>query len=446
MNGKKFRLSYTQAVVLGFGALMLLGALLLMLPVSSAQGEWTDPLTALFTSTSATCVTGLIVVDTGSHWSFFGKLVILLMIQVGGLGFMTIVTAASVLIHKRIGLHERTMLIQATGAMSHSSVIHLIVRIVIGTLIFEAVGAAVLAVRFIPRFGPAEGICYAVFHSISAFCNAGFDLMGKYAPFSSFTAYSGDVLVNLTLCVLIVSGGIGFIIWDDIAKYRFRFKKYQLHSKLSLTVSAILIAAGWILFFISEKDASMTGMPAGQRVLASLFHSVSTRTAGMNTADLSNVSDGGALLTYLMMLIGGSSGSTAGGIKTTTFAVLMLNAFASATRQNSITAFKRSIDAATVKKAFAIVCIYLSVVAAAAFVICVIEPFSLKEVLFETVSAVGTVGLTMGITPVLHTVSRVLIMFLMFAGRIGGLSLALLLGENRKSRRTERPAEGILVG
>ena len=238
MKERKSRLSYNKIIVLGFLAVIIAGGLLLMLPWSSAARVRTDPLTAFFTSTSATCVTGLVVADTGTHWSFFGKLVILLMIQVGGLGFMTVITAASVLIHKRIGLHERTLLMQATGAMTHSSVRRLVLRIVTGTAIFECAGAALLAIRFVPLFGPARGVWYAVFHSISAFCNAGFDVMGNY---SSFTGYYRDPLVCLTLCALIVIGGIGFIIWGDIAENRFHFRKYELHSKLSLSVSAILI-------------------------------------------------------------------------------------------------------------------------------------------------------------------------------------------------------------
>jgi trk system potassium uptake protein TrkH len=443
MKERKSRLSYNKIIVLGFLAVIIAGGLLLMLPWSSADRVRTDPLTAFFTSTSATCVTGLVVADTGTHWSFFGKLVILLMIQVGGLGFMTVITAASVLIHKRIGLHERTLLMQATGAMTHSSVRRLVLRIVTGTAIFECAGAALLAIRFVPLFGPARGVWYAVFHSISAFCNAGFDVMGNY---SSFTGYYRDPLVCLTLCALIVIGGIGFIIWGDIAENRFHFRKYELHSKLSLSVSAILILGGWILFFFSEKNASMASMSAGERVLASLFHSVSTRTAGMNTADLSRLSDSGSLLSCVLMLIGGSSGSTAGGIKTTTFAVLLLSAYASATRQNSITVFKRSLDDAVVKRAGAIVTLYVSAAAAAAFVICALEPLGLKPILFEVVSAVGTVGLTMGATAHLHAASRAIIMLLMFAGRIGGLSLALLLGENRRPSKTERPSENILVG
>ncbi|MBP5166219.1 MAG: Trk family potassium uptake protein [Oscillospiraceae bacterium] len=443
MKERKSRLSYNKIVVLGFLAVIIAGGLLLMLPCASADRVGTDPLTAFFTSTSATCVTGLVVADTGTHWSFFGKLIILLMIQVGGLGFMTVITAASVLIHKRIGLHERTLLMQATGAMTHSSVKKLILRIVTGTFIFECAGAAVLAVRFVPQLGPARGIWYAVFHSISAFCNAGFDIIGN---FSSFTDYSRDPLVCLTLCALIVIGGIGFIIWGDIAEHRFHFRKYDLHSKLSLSVSAALILIGWILFFLSEKTASMSSMSVGERILASLFHSVSTRTAGMNTADLSRLSDSGSLLSCLLMFIGGSSGSTAGGIKTTTFAVIMLSAYASATKRSSITVFKRSLDDAVVKRAGAIVTVYVSAAAAAAFVICALEPFGLKQILFEVVSAVGTVGLSMGVTTQLHTASRAVIMLLMFAGRIGGLSLALLLGENRKSAKTERPTENILVG
>ena len=443
---KKFEPTYTELIAFSFLGVITVGGLLLLLPISSADGTWTTPLTAFFTATSATCVTGLVVTDTYTHWSFFGQLVILAMIQIGGLGFMTVMTAFAVAIRKKIGLHERSLLMQAAGSMSHGGLIRLTRRIIAITAFFGFLGACMLSIRFIPQMGLAEGIWNAIFHSVSAFCNAGFDIMGKYGPFSSFTGYVGDPLVSLTLISLIVVGGIGFLVWDDIIKNKFHYGKYDLHTKLVLDTTGILILSGWVIFLLTEADESLAGMPLGEKILASLFQSITPRTAGFNTIDTASLSDGGTILTLFLMFIGGSPGSTAGGIKTTTIAVLLLDTIATATMQSSINIHKRKLDDAMVKRASAIAIVYGFGIMVASFAIYALEPFGMKETLFEVTSAVGTVGLSMGITPQLCSVSRLILMLMMFAGRVGGLSFVLLLGEKRKGRVTELPTENILIG
>nr|HXK78511.1 potassium transporter TrkG [Oscillospiraceae bacterium] len=331
-------------------------------------------------------------------------------------------------------------------SMTHGGLIRLTRRIITITAFFEFLGACLLSIRFIPQMGFAEGIWNAVFHSVSAFCNAGFDIMGKYGSFSSFTKYVGDPLVSLTLIFLIVVGGIGFLVWDDLIKNKFHYGKYDLHTKLVLDTTGILILSGWVIFLLTEANSSLSGMPFGEKLLASLFQSVTPRTAGFNTIDTAKLSDGGTILTIFLMFVGGSPGSTAGGIKTTTIAVLLLDTIATATMQSSITIHKRRLDDTMVKRASAIATVYGLGIMAASFAIYSLEPLGMKETLFEVTSAVGTVGLSMGITPQLCSVSRLILMLMMFAGRVGGLSFVLLLGEKRKTRPTELPTENILIG
>ena len=442
----KRKLTYTQWIVLSFLAVIIMGTLLLMLPISSRDRSFTDPLTAAFTATSATCVTGLAVVDTYLHWSLFGQIVLLLLIQVGGLGFMTVMSAFAIATRRKISLHERTLLMQATGSMTRSGMVRLIRRILAVTFIAEFAGACLLAIRFIPQMGFWRGLWNALFHSVSAFCNAGFDLMGRQEAFSSFTAYIGDPLVTLTLAALITVGGLGFLVFGDMYRKRMRWRRFELHTKLVLTVSAVLTVGSWGLFWLFERNAALAGMPLGQQILAALFQAVTPRTAGFNTLQLSELSDSGAFLSVFLMVIGGSPGSTAGGIKTTTAAVLLLGALASSSRRMDVTVFRRRIDDLVVKRAAAIATVYITAVFITTLAICALEPFGIREILFEVASAVGTVGLTMGITPVLCAASRVLLILLMFAGRVGGLSLVLALTEKRKSVPVQRPVENILVG
>lgn len=441
------KLSATQLVALGFFNIILIGALLLMLPFASRAPGSASPLTCLFTATSATCVTGLIVVDTYTQWTLFGQMVILVLIQIGGLGFMTIFSIAWMMFRRSIGLYGRTVLMRSTGFLTHDSVSHLVKRIFIGTLIFEGAGALIISLRLIPLFGFVRGVWYAVFHSVSAFCNAGFDLFGGYGgAFSSVSAFAKDPVIMLTLALLIIVGGIGFVAWGDISTYGIHAKKYRLHTKIVLVTTGILIFAGTVLFFWFEYNTTMAGMNFGERLLSSFFMSVTTRTAGFDHLGVSGLSDSGAFLAIALMFIGGSPGSTAGGIKTSTFAVLILDVFASSTRRGNVTVFRRKIDESTIKRATAIMMVYLVGMIAATIAICAVEPYGLKEVLFEVVSAVGTVGLSMGITPALGTFSKIILIFMMYAGRIGGISLVLIMREKRKAGLTERPTENILIG
>lgn len=443
---KRIKLTYTKVITIGFALLIILGAFLLMLPISAKSGEWTPFTNALFTSTSATCVTGLIVYDTFTHWSLFGQIIIITLIQIGGLGFMTIITMFSFLLKRRIGLRERRLLMESSGSLELKGVIKMIRKILYGTFITEVSGAVLLSIRFIPKMGFLRGIYNAVFHSVSAFCNAGFDLMGRFEPFSSLTLFYDDILVNLTICALIIIGGIGFIVWNDIFNFRQKLNKYSLHSKVVLVTTGVLLILGTVLFYVFEHNGVLSGMPEYKKWIVSFFQSVTPRTAGFNTADLSSISHSTVIIFCLLMFIGGSPGSTAGGVKTTTFAVLVLSAFSSARRSNYITVFKKRLEEKTARQASAVVVIYVLVLSFAVMAMCAIEPFSMTSIVFEAVSAMGTVGVTMGITPELSTASKYIIILLMYAGRIGGLTLMLTLAEKRKQVSVKRPAEQVLIG
>lgn len=443
---KRIRLTYTKVISIGFALLILLGAFLLMLPVSSVSGEWTPFTNALFTSTSATCVTGLIVYDTFSHWSLFGQITIISLIQIGGLGFMTVITMFSFLLKRRIGLRERRLLMESSGSLELKGVIRMIRKILFGTFLSETVGAVLLSLRFIPKMGFLRGAYYAVFHSVSAFCNAGFDLMGRYEPFSSLTLFYDDIIVNLTICGLIIIGGVGFIVWNDIFNFRTKLSKYSLHSKIVLVTTAALLLTGTVLFYVFERGGVLADMPEYKRWIVSFFQSVTLRTAGFNTADFSAVSRSTVVIFCILMFVGGSPGSTAGGVKTTTFAVLVLSAVTSARRSNSITVFKKRLEDKTARQASAVVVVYVLTLSAAIMLMCAVEPFSLASIVFEAVSAMGTVGVTMGITPELSAVSKYTVILLMYAGRIGGLTLMLTLAEKRKQVAVKRPAEQVLIG
>lgn len=440
------KLTYTQIIVLSFVMMILLGTILLCLPISSASGEFTAPIDALFTATSASCVTGLIVFDTCTYWSLFGQIVILTLIQVGGLGFMVFISTFSVFLKKRIGLYERRLLMQAEGNLRLSGVVVLLKRIIKGTLLFEGLGAIILAFRFIPKMGWGQGVYNAVFHSISAFCNAGFDLMGKYEKFSSFTHFSDDPIVLITIILLITIGGIGFLVWSDVLTFKTKLKKYSLHSKLVLSTSAILVFVPLILFLAFEYNGVLRDMNLFDKIVNAAFMAVSPRTAGMNTVDLNAIGDSSEIITDILMLVGGSPGSTAGGLKTTTLAVLVLSMIAAARHDTHPQIFKRRLPDDALKQASAIFTVYVSASLVAAIVISAIESSDIPTVLFEVISAVGTVGLTRGITPSLCIASKIIIVLLMFGGRVGGLTLMLSLAEKRMNVPLDRPEEKILVG
>ena len=440
------KLTYTQLIAAGFLGIIALGSLLLCLPISSKAGLWTPYINSLFTATSATCVTGLVVYDTFSHWSMFGQLVILLMIQIGGIGFMTIITLFSLVLGRQISLHERKLIMQSAGALQVGGVVSLIKKVAFATFMIEGIGAVLLSFRFVPERGVAQGIYAAIFHSVSAFCNAGFDLMGYYEPFSSLTRYVTDPLVNYTLIALILLGGLGFFVWRDVATNKWRFSKYQLHTKLALMMTAILTVGGMVLFFIFEYSATQADMSIGQRVMVSLFQAVTPRTAGFNTTDINAFSESGSMLTMMLMFIGGNPGSTAGGIKTTTLLVLVLSIVATCRHSTGITIFKRRMEDGIARQAAAIATIYMIAIMAASMIMGALEPLDMKTILFETISAAGTVGLTAGATQVMGSVSKIMIMILMFGGRVGGLTLALVLAEKRVHVPLERPTEKIMLG
>lgn len=440
------QLTNAQIIVLFFAVVIATGTLLLCLPIASKSREWTPLLESAFTATSATCVTGLVVYDTFTHWSLFGQLVILAMIQIGGLGVMTIITTFSVFAKRKISLYERKLLMQSAGTIKSSGTIKLLIQIIKITFICEGVGAVILATRFCPKLGIVEGLYYAVFNSVSAFCNAGFDLMGRYGEYSSLTPFYNDVTVNLTVAALVVAGGLGFIVWHDVIGNRFSFKKYSVHSKIVLTTTVVLLVLGWLLFFIFENNASLEGLSTGEKVLASLFQSVSARTAGFNTVPLNKITAAGAVMMSVLMTIGGSPGSTAGGIKTTTIAVMIFELTAAAKGNKDTVVFKRKLEDDTIKRASAIISVYTMAIIISLMAICFIENLPASHVLFEVTSAAGTVGLTVGITPTLSSTSHIILMLLMFGGRIGGLSLVIAFAERREHAKLSRPTEKILIG
>jgi len=439
---RKKPISAPRIMVLGFAGLILVGTLLLMLPISSASGQITPFLDALFTATTSTCVTGLVVRDTGSYWSTFGHCVILLLIQVGGLGVITIAASFTMLTGRKLGLSQRTNMQEAVAAPKMGGISGLTKFLVTTTLLVEAFGAVLLAPAFIRDFGWGKGIWMSVFTSISAFCNAGIALMGTADnPYATVTGYLADPLVNLALMALIIIGGLGFLTWDDIRTHKHHIRRYRMQSKVILAVSGGLILVPALLFFLLE----FTELPLGKRILASLFQSVTTRTAGFNTANLADMSQSGQFLMILLMLVGGSPGSTAGGMKTTTFAVLLGCAWAVFRKRDSVQFYGRRIAQDVVATAATLLVMYLSLAVSAAMVISAVEGLPLLTCLFETVSAIATVGLTLGITPGLGVVSKCLLIVLMYLGRIGGLTLIYATLSDKK-QLGKLPMDKITVG
>ena len=440
------KMSQTRLIALSFFCVILAGTFLLTLPWASRTGEWTSPLNALFTATSATCVTGLIVYDTYCQGSLFGQIVIICLIQIGGLGLMTIISLLAVFTKRRIGLGERRLLMISSGNMRMSGVIRLIQKVAVITFVCEGIGALVLACSFVPQMGIVRGCYNAIFHSISAFCNAGFDLMGRFKEGSSLALYEQNVAVMLPLAILIVVGGIGFQVWSDLLENGFHVKKYSLHTKVALLSTGALLFGGWLLYFIFENKYHLNGMTLPEKLLSSGFMSATTRTAGFAGFDLSQLSQSGSMLTIILMLIGGCPGSTAGGIKATTIAVMVMSVIGMSRGDTDITVFKRRLNKELIKHAAVICFVYVSVVLAATMTICTIEHASLASVLFETSSAMGTAGLSQGLTAQAGAVSKVILIVLMYGGRIGGLSLLSVFAERKKEAPHKRPAERIMIG
>jgi len=448
-NKKVFHkgISPIRILPIGYLSVTLLGTLLLMLPTAS-HGAPLGFFDALFTATSASCVTGLIVVDTGTHFTFFGQAVLLFLIQLGGLGFMTAATLLFRATKRRISLRSRMTLAEAYGEDRLQGVIALCMRAVTYTFVIEGTGALLLAVRFVPEFG-ARGIWYALFHSVSAFCNAGFDLMGNYA---SLTGYVGDTFVNLVIMALVVLGGIGFAVITEILSQR-SFKKLSMHAKVALTGTAVLIFGGTALFllFESANPHTLGSLSAGDKLTAALFQSVTCRTAGFNTVPQDALTDAGKLTSCILMLIGGSPAGTAGGVKLTTVAVLILTGVACVRSLRDTEVFGRRLDALTVRKALCVVLIAMAVLLS--FVAAMLHAeqlcgaaFSFIDILYEAASALGTAGLSVGVTAGASTFTRALLCLMMYLGRAGIMTVALAIGGTGEESPTRYPEGNILIG
>ena len=440
------RLSHAQIMALGFLMVIITGTILLMLPVSSRTGQWTPFIKASFTSVSSTCVTGLVVVDTFSYWTVFGQLVILVMIQIGGLGFISIGVIFALFFNRRIGLANRTLIQESVNSYVLKGIVRLMKNVILGTVVFECIGALLLSIRFVSRMGVARGIYNGIFHSITAFCNAGFDLMGRYEPYSSLSGYYDDYVVNITIIALILIGGLGFTVWADIKHNKLHFKKYTLHTKIVVVSSIILVVIPTIMFMVFERNGVEAGMPFKDRFITSFFASVTPRTAGYNTVDLGAMTQASKLLTIILMFIGGCPGSTAGGVKTTTIVVIIVYIWSNLRNSAGCNIYGRGLADEDIKKASMVIGLNLFMAVAALLIISGMQNFDFEDLCIEVFSAVGTVGLSTGITRQLNTCSQIVIMLLMFGGRIGTVTFASSFAYNKKQVKLMNPEENINVG
>lgn len=447
---KRRTITPAQIIILSFLAMIFIGTLLLMLPWATQNAQGASFSDALFTATSATCVTGLVVQDTATYWSGFGQAVILLLIQIGGMGVVTVAVAIFMVSGKRIGLKQRWVMQESISAPQVGGIVRLTGFILKSTFLMEGIGALLLAFRFCPRYGFGKGLWFAVFHSISAFCNAGFDLMGT--PDAAYVSLTGqhafDPLVTLCISLLIILGGLGFLTWNDVVQHRHHFHRYRLQSKLVLYTSAILLAGG-VLFFLWEfsSNSAWQHLTAAQRLQAAWFQSVTPRTAGFNTVDLSLLSPVAMVVTVALMLVGGSPGSTAGGFKTTTLALLLLNIRAVFRRRDNAHCFGRRIPDDSTQGAAAIFTLYLLLFLSGGVLICCIDAVPLMRAMFESASAIATVGLSLGVTPSLSALSRLILIVLMYLGRVGSLTLLYAVTAPTSTVSPSRfPEERVSVG
>lgn len=438
----KKRLSSSQIIILGFAGVILFGSILLTLPFSTRDGHGALFSDALFTATSAVCVTGLVVQDTATYWSTFGQAVIIALIQIGGMGVVTVAIAISSFSGKQISLKQRSTMQEAISAHKVGGIVRLTGFIIKMTIFFELLGAVIMAPTFCKEFGVLKGIWYAVFHSISAFCNAGFDLMGAKTPYSSLTYFVDNPVINFVIMSLIIIGGIGFMTWDDIKVNKHHVRKYRMQSKVILVTTVLLISLPALYFFLFEFGDK----PMGERIWSSLFQSVTPRTAGFNTADLTLISETGTAITIMLMLTGGSPGSTAGGMKTTTLAVLFSTAISVFRRREHTHFFGRRVNDDTIRNAATILMMYVILFLTGGFLISRIESLPLLTCLYETASAIGTVGLTLGITPNLGIASQIILIVLMYIGRVGGLTLIFSALSGNQGNTARPPQEKITVG
>lgn len=448
LTPKAFRLSPTQIIALTFGAIILVGAILLALPVSSRTGQSAGFRPALFTATSATCVTGLILGDTWSMWSGFGQAVILCMIELGGLGFMSAASLVVFALRKKIGLRQRMVMAQALSVSEMEGVVRLQKWVLLGSLIIQATGALILFLRFLPDYGWLQATKWGVFHAVSAFCNAGFDIVGNVAPGANMILFNRDPVVMITIMALIVVGGLGFFVWEEVATVR-SFKKFSVYTKLVLVTTGALILGGAALIALLEWDnpATLGEMETPHKILNAFFQSVTVRTAGFTGVDQAALTDSGKAVSIVLMLIGGSSGSTAGGIKTVTFLVLVLFVAARARGKNTVTVFHRTVPHEKILDAATIVSLITGLAIAGAVFITATSPVGFTDALFETASALATVGLTAGVTPSLSVAAQMMIIVFMYFGRVGILTISLgfLMG-NKAEDRFRYAHTNLLIG
>lgn len=427
-----------KIIFYGFCIIILMGTILLSLPISLKENQEVSITTSFFTATSATCVTGLIRVDTYSHWSWFGQFIIILLIQIGGIGFMTFCIYALTLAKKKIGIISRSIMQNSISSPHVGGIVKMTKFIILATFFIEALGAFFLSFIFCPKLGLVKGLWFSIFHSISAFCNAGFDLMGNFEPYSSLVSFQDNWYLNMIIMLLIIIGGLGFLVWKDIIDNRGHFSKMRLHTKIVITTTIILIFGGALFIYFCEQGNAT--------ILSSLFQSVTARTAGFNTVDLSKIRETTQLIIIILMFVGGSSGSTAGGIKTTTIAVMLVNIISMFKQKKGVEVFKRRISDEIVKMASCVLMAYLVLTLIVSLIICQLENISYITVLFECVSAIATVGLTIGITSQLGVISQCLLALLMLFGRVGSITFLLAFASNRVTPLAKAPAEKIQIG
>lgn len=442
------KISPMKLILGGYCTVILLGTLLLALPFATKGPGGTAITDCFFTATSATCVTGLIRFDTFTHWTLFGQLVILTMIQIGGVGFMTIAIMAMVFARKRIGLSQRVIMQNSVSAPQLGGIVHMTKFIAGGTLLVEGIGAVLLCFAFVPRFGLVKGIYFSIFHSISAFCNGGFDLMGgTTGEFSSLTGSVGSWYVNIVIMLLIFVGGLGFFVWHDIGARKGKFKNFNLQTKLVLSISTALVFGGALVLLLLEFNSpAMEGLTVSEKICAALFQSVSARTAGFNTIDLSVMTEAGKFVMIFLMLIGGSTGSTAGGIKTTTFWVLCLSIFTTFFHRKNVEAFGRRMEENITRTASCVFMTYLLAISVSSVLISAVEGIPMITALFEAVSAMATVGLSFGVTPTVSMFTKLLLAFLMICGRVGSITMLLAFSSEKRVISSRLPLDKVQVG
>lgn len=442
---KKSKLNEVQVLAIGFALVILIGGIILSLPISSVDGTYTSFLDSLFTSTSAVCVTGLVTVDTGTHWNNFGKIVIMLLIEIGGLGFMSLTIFIAILLGKKITLKDRLIMQEAMNTFNIQGLVKMVQYVLGFTFIVQVSGAILLATQFIPQFGWKTGMFYSIFHSVSAFCNAGFDLFGNY---DSLVNYSSNAVVLLTIGGLIIIGGLGFTVSLEIFNYR-KARRLSTHSKMVIFITLFLIIFGAIFIFLVEykNPVTLANMNFRDKVLNAFFASVTPRTAGFNSISTDGMTMAGKLMTIILMFIGGASGSTAGGLKVTTFGVLAFTLISALKGRDDTEAFGRRFSKETVYKAFTLLCISMMLVLTTTIILTITEPDKLFiNLLYEATSAFATVGLTAGVTQSIGSISKVVLIITMYLGRVGALTVILAVINKKKKNRIKYPEAKILIG